>query len=450
MWLYQIHIERNSMISIGEGHCVAVLFNNILPVPLRFTQIQQQAKIGDIMEATAGYKQSMSNYKLSIQLRSAVAMFNTTFVGLDVHKETITIARAKGYTGNIKVYGSIKNDIKLLMKVLLKFNQVENLIVCYEASSCGYTIYRLLIDAGIECKVVALSLIPRKPGERVKNDRRDTKKLTNLLRSNELTFIWIPDRENEALRDLLRAREKVVSDFTRAKNRIKQFLLRNNIMPPEGINSWTVAYRQWLDRIQINNEAQSFVLQEYLQNYDQVRLQVKRFDKNIEKYVPTCSQKDFIKALKGFRGIDTVTSASIACEIGDIRQFQQPRKLMSYLGVIPSEHSSGNSRHQGNITKEGNTHLRRVIIEACQHYKLKPKVSYTLSKRQKGLSPVLKNISWRAQRRLHNKYWRLSGRGKPYQVVIIAIARELMGFIWETGMQIVNENEKSRKNGHVA
>jgi transposase len=154
--------------------------------------------------------------------------------------------------------------------------------------------------------------------------------------------------------------------------------------------------------------------------------------------------------LKGFRGIDTVTAATIACEIGDIRRFKQPRKLMSYLGVIPSEHSSGNSRHRGKITKAGNSHLRRVVIEACQHYNLKPKVSYALSKKQRGLSPEIKDISWRAQRRLHKKYWRLSGRGKPHQVVIIAIARELMGFIWEAGMQVVREHEKKEKNEDVA
>jgi transposase len=164
-------------------------------------------------------------------------MLNTTFVGLDVHKDTITIARTNGYKGDIQVYGSIINNIKTLIKVLLKFNQPENLKVCY----CGYTIYRHLTDAGIECKVAAPSLIPRAPGNRVKNDRRDAKKLTSLLRSNELSFVWVPDRENEALRDLLRARENVACDLTRTKNRIKQFLLRNNVIPPEGINYGTVA-----------------------------------------------------------------------------------------------------------------------------------------------------------------------------------------------------------------
>lgn len=377
-------------------------------------------------------------------------MLNITYVGLDVHKGTITIARVKGFTGDIKIYGSVKNNLKQLKKVLLKFDKAENLLVCYEASSCGYTIYRNLTEAGIECKVAAPSLIPKKPGNRIKNDRRDASKLTSLLRSNELTYIWVPDSENEALRDLLRARERVVRDLTRAKNRIKQFLLWNNIEKPAGINSWTVAYRQWLDKLKNNNEAQHFVFQEYLQSYDQVRLQITRFDKNIEKYVPTCSQKEFIKALKGFRGMGTITAASIACEIGDIRRFEKPEKLMSYLGVIPSEYSSGNSRHQGNITKAGNTHLRRVIIEACQHYRIKPKISYALNKRQRGLSPAVKDISWRAQRRLYKKYWRLSGRGKPYQVVIVAIARELMGFIWEAGMQVVSDKEKSKEEGQVA
>ncbi|MFW5988253.1 MAG: IS110 family transposase [bacterium] len=378
-------------------------------------------------------------------------MLNSTFVGLDVHKDTITIARANGYIGDVKIYGTINNNFKSLKKVLLKFNDPEHLKVCYEAGPCGYSIYRQLTNIGVECKVAAPSLIPRTPGNRVKTDRRDAKKLTSLFRSNELSFVWVPDKNSEALRDLIRARESAVQDLTRAKNRIKQFLLRYNIFPPQNINPWTVVYRQWLDKIKFEFETQYFVFREYVQAYDYAKLKVERFDKTVEDHSKTCSQADFINALKAFRGIKTITAATIACEIGDVRRFPHPRSIMAYLGTVPSEHSSGNTRHQGSITKTGNAHLRRVIVEACWHYRYEPKVSYSLNKRQKGVSPKIKDISWRTQVRLNKKYRRLLGRGKPKQVVITALARELIAFIWEAGYQVsIEQNVKNSNNENIA
>lgn len=372
-------------------------------------------------------------------------MYYNIFVGLDVHKDTITIATARGYDEE-KHHSTIAHDYDRLGKILKKLDRPENVKVVYEAGPCGYGIYRHLKKLGIECFIAAPSLIPKRPGDRVKTDKRDAKTLVKLFRSQELSMVFVPDQESEAFRELVRAREAAVSDKTRAQQRIKKFLLRNNIHPPQGKRPWTVTYRNWLSSLTFKLEAQHMVFKEFLQAFEETRLRVERLDTLLEKQAPQSNQSDFIAALRGMRGIDTVTAATIASELIDPLRFEHPRKLMSYMGIVPSEYSSGHRKSQGSITKAGNAHLRRVVIEAAWNYNKQPSIGYRLRKRQEGLSAELKDIAWRAQMRLSSRFGRLLARGKPKPKVVVAVARELLAFIWELGQQVAKERQQKEQD----
>ena len=353
-----------------------------------------------------------------------------TFVGLDVHKETIAVAVADGGGGAARSVGTVPNLPEPVAKLVRRLGSASGLRVCYEAGPCGYTLQRQFRRLGVDCVVVAPSLVPIRPGDRVKTDRRDAIKLAGLLRSGQLTPVWAPDEEHEALRDLVRAREDASQDLLRTRHRLSKFLLRLGVRPAAGVRPWTVKHRLWLEGAQLPHASQQIVFREYLLALDQQKERMSRLDAELAQAASTSVHAALIAALQALRGVGLVTAATLVAELGDLRRFRPPRELMAYAGLVPSEHSSGSSQWRGRITKTGNAHVRRVAVEAAWHYRHAPGVFGTLRKRQAGQSETVKAISWKAQSRLHRRYRRMVGRGKLKQQVIVAVARELLGFVW--------------------
>jgi len=369
-------------------------------------------------------------------------MYNTIFVGLDVHKDTIAVAIAKAGREGAESLGIISNDSTSIIKLVRRLEKNgRKLAFCYEAGPCGYGLYRLIKGMGHDCEVVASSLVPQKPGDRIKTDRRDAQKLARNFRNGELTPVWVPDEDHEALRDLVRGRECVKEDLHRNRQRLSKFILRLGLRAPEGARNWSSKHWQWLKSLKLDNPAQQMVLCEYIHTIEECNGRIERFEKEIEEIMKTSVHHEILSALQGFRGIALVTAATIIAEVGDLKRFKKPGQLMSYTGLIPSEWSSGSNRIQGSITKCGNSHLRRVIVEAAWHYRHRPAIGVNLEKRQKGLPEEIKQISWKAQHRLNLKYRRMIGRGKTKQNTVVAVARELLGFIWAVG-QIVGEDKE--------
>ncbi|GIN84805.1 IS110 family transposase [Heyndrickxia sporothermodurans] len=287
------------------------------------------------------------------------------YVGLDVSKEKIAVAIADEGRDEPRYLGLISNTTESVRKLVKKLGEKENLRICYEAGPTGYSLYRLFLSLGIECEVIAPSLIPKKPGERIKTDRRDSIKLAKLFRSGELTSIYVPTENDEALRDLVRAREDAKEDELRAKHRLSKFLLRNDINPPFKGKKWTRKYREWLNTLKFERSTSKVVFQEYLHHLHEVEQRVKRLEEEIKLQSIEGYHAPMIQALQSLRGIATITATSLAAEIGSFKRFASPKKLMSYVGLIPSENSSGEIRRQGNITKTGNRHVRRLLVEAA-------------------------------------------------------------------------------------
>jgi len=358
------------------------------------------------------------------------------FVGLDVHKETIAIAVADHGASAPRSLGIIRNDLDELRKALRRIGAPSRLRVCYEAGACGYVVYRFLERLKIDCLIVAPSLIPRKPGDRIKTDRRDALALARLLRTGDLTATWVPDREHEALRDLVRAREDAVEDRLRARHRLSKFLLRLGITAPAGIRSWSTRYRQWLDGLRFEDAAQRLVFIEYRHSLEELDRCITRFERELEPLAQRSPHAPTIAGLQAMRGIKLITAATIVSEIGDVARFQTARQLMAYAGLIPSEHSSGGRVRRGSITKCGNGHLRRVLVEAAWHTRHLPALSAELRRRQRETHPQIRTIAWSAQQRLHRRYRHLCARGKRPQQVVVAVARELLGFVWAVGQVI--------------
>ena len=369
----------------------------------------------------------------------------TTFVGLDVHKDTIAVAVAREGWGDAESVGTITNQPEAIAKLVRKLGPVGGLHFCYEAGPCGYGIYRQIKEMGASCLVAAPSLIPRKPGERIKTDRRDAKKLARLLRSGELTRVWVPDERQEALRDLVRAREDAVEDVRRKRNQITKFLLRLDVRAPKGVKPWGVKYKQWLKSIHFNQTVQEVVLREYLHAIESVEAMSDRLEKEIEEQSKSSDLAPVIESLQVLRGVGVITAATVVAEAGDLTRFDSPRQLMSYAGLVPSEYSSGGTRHLGKITKSGNAHIRRVLVESAWHYRRPPAVGAPLRKRQEGRSEEMKAVSWHAQHRLNLKFRRLVGKGKPSQVAVVSMARELLGFMWAIAQEVKKINDHSSR-----
>lgn len=362
--------------------------------------------------------------------------YTTTFVGMDVHKETIAVAIAEeGHSEPVSL-GLIPNNHDSLLKLLKKLQKPgRKLKFCYESGPCGYEIYRFLTERGISCIVAATSLIPTKAGDKVKTDKRDAKKLARLFRSGELTAVWVPGEAQEALRDMVRSREDAVRDLQRKRHQLGKFLLRLGIHPPLGIKNWSVKHRQWLDALKMELSAHQVVLSDYRNAMIQAEDRVKHLEREIALHVQGSVYEPVINALKALKGIELITAVGLVAEIGEFGRFKGPDQLMAYAGLVPSEYSSGAKNRRGSITKTGNHHIRWLVVESAWHYRHTPKVGYKLKKRQREQTAIIKQISWRAQNRLNLKYRKLVGKGKLKQVAIVAVARELLGFIWSIAVE---------------
>jgi transposase len=359
------------------------------------------------------------------------------YVGLDVHKNTTDVAIATDRSnGKVRSYGKIASSLDALNKLIKKL-QVDGkqLRFVYEAGPCGYQIYRHLDTKGIACSVVAPSMIPRRSGDRIKTDRRDAINLVRLFRAGELTSIYVPAIEDEAIRDLIRCRDDMKRFERKARQRLLSFLLRHGHQY-SGKKNWTKGFYNWLATVKFSHSAQQVTLQEYIDVTTECSERIKRITEQIQVHVEEWNRARFVKAYQALRGVSHIVATTVVSEIGDMRRFPTPKQLMAYLGLIPSEHSSGKSVRRGPITKTGNSHVRRALIEAAWTYKMPARISNTLLKRQQGLPKSVCDISWKAQTRLCARYRRLFARGKSKQTVVTAIARELSAFIWSIDKEI--------------
>jgi transposase len=358
------------------------------------------------------------------------------FLGLDVHAETIAVAVAEP-GGEVRSLGTILNRAESIRKLVKKLGPVEHLRACYEAGPTGYVLYWQLTELGVECEVIAPTLVPVKAGDRVKTDRRDAEKLARSHRSGDLTAVWVPDSGSEALRDLVRARETAKQDQLRARHRLGKFLLRTGQRPAQGMKAWTQAYMVWVQQIRYAQMAQETTKLDYLHEVEHMGERVVRLEQAIAEAIQLASPQiqEVVKDLQALRGIAQISAVTIAAELGNISRFEGARQLMGYSGAVPSEDSSGKRKQQGSITKTGNSHLRRIAIEAAWSYRLRPGVGPALRKRQQGVPEEIKEIAWKAQQRLYKRYSRLSAAGKDRRKIITAVGRELLGFIWAIGIK---------------
>src|SRR5881296_1706216 len=360
---------------------------------------------------------------------------NLRYLGLDVHADIIAVAIAEP-GGEVRSLGMIPNDPTTVARLIRKLGARDQLRACYEAGPCGYVLYWQLTKLGVACDVIAPTLIPTKVGDRIKTDRRDAERLARCHRAGDLTAVWVPDPAHEALRDLVRAREAAKQDQLRARHRLGKFLLRHGRRPPEDVKPWTQRHRRWLDALQFELPAHRATLADYLYEIDHAAARVARLDAALDEAVQAAPapMRAVIAALQTLRGIRQVIAATIVSEVGSLSRFPHPRELMGYSGTVPSEHSSGSHVHRGAITKTGNAHLRRVLVEAAWAYRFSPKCAKGLRQRQRGQPEMITDLAWKAQQRLCTRYRRLLGRGKPTPHVITAVARELVGFIWAIGV----------------
>jgi len=355
------------------------------------------------------------------------------FVGLDVHKETIAVSVADGDGGETRYLGEIPNTPDAIVKLVRRLRkEAARLSFCYEAGPCGYCLHRQLKELGQDCQVVAPSLIPRKPGDRVKTDRRDSLNLARLHRAGELTAVWVPDGAQEALRDLTRAREDMKHLQRQAKQRLLGFLLRHG-KRFGGKDNWTQAHYRWFEEVKFEQPLQQIVFQEYVDSVQAMTRRVEALDKQIEIAAGESVFGPLVEGLMALRGVGLVTATTIVAEIGDLRRFATAPQLMAYLGVVPSEYSSGESKSRGGITKTGNGHVRRVLVEAAWKYRYPVRKTAVLQRRAERASEPVQDIAWKAQKRLCARFRLLEARGKLKVQVCIAVARELAGFIWAIG-----------------
>jgi transposase len=355
----------------------------------------------------------------------------TTFVGLDVHKRMTSVAIAEpGRGGEVRFLGEIPSSPEALHRLVERLKgRHRRLSFCYEAGPCGYGIHRLLRGLDQDCIVVAPSLIPSRPGDRVKTNRRDATSLARLHRAGELTPVWVPDGAHEAMRDLVRARATARRVLSKARQHLQGFLLRHGRIY-HGVRGWTKAYRRWLSTVRFDHPAQQIVLQDYIHAVEDAETRLERLERQIEELLPTWSMAPVVEALQAMRGVALIVAVTVVAEVGDFSRFANPRQLMAYLGLVPSERSTGPSVRRGGITKAGNTHARRVLIEGAWTYRMQARVSRKLLDRLEGLPKPIREVAWKAQLRLCRRYRRLAAAGKPKVVVTTAIAREMVGFIW--------------------
>lgn len=362
------------------------------------------------------------------------------FIGLDTHKDFHQVAYTEDQRGaEVVHYGRISSS-KLMLKKLVRHFESKypkaTLHFVYEAGPCGYWIYRLITSLGHCCYVVAPSLIPKKSGDRVKTDRRDAINLAKLLKSEDLTPIYVPEPEDEAVRDLARAREVAMKDLKDAKYQLKALLLRNNINYA-GTANWSQKHLRWLTELILPHPAQHIVLQEYLQTINERINRLERLDNELTCHVYQWRYYPVVKALQAMRGVRLLVAVGVVSELGDLTRFDHPRQLMSYLGLVPSEHSSGGKRNTGSITKCGNQRARRLLVEGAHSYRYTANISTDLQKRQEMLPKPIIDIAWKAQLRLCKRYQRMSKKGKHYNLIVTAIAREMVAYMWAIAKEVV-------------
>ena len=354
------------------------------------------------------------------------------YIGLDVHKATISVAIAEE-SGAPTSYGKIGNEPAAVRTLMTRLGgPAVEVRVAYEAGPTGYALHRQLAAMGIDCMVVAPSLIPKQPGNKVKTDRRDALKLARLLRSGDLTPVWVPDEAHEALRNLVRARADAKADQLRAKHRLSKFLLRQGCRPPSTARNWSLRHFQWLRQLKFEHLPDRVVFADYLAEVTAGADRIKRLETALQQCAQNSSQVAVICALQAFRGIGFLSAVTLVAEAGDLRRFRTAPQFMAYVGVVPSEASSGGKQQRGSITKTGNALLRHVLGEAAHHARHAPRVAGTLKRRQADLPREVVDLAWRAQLRLHARYRHLSLRIGARKA-LTAIARELAGFVWAAG-----------------
>ncbi len=356
------------------------------------------------------------------------------YIGMDVHKDTVTYAVALPGRATAQFRGEIAHTKKAVNRLIQRLNDEfagELLLFCYEAGPTGYHLQRYITGTGHDCQVVAPSKIPNKPGERIKTDRRDALKLAQYLRSGDLTAVWIPDQEQEALRDLARARSDMKAQELRSRQQLNAFVLRHGHSWPSNKTRWTQAHYNWLESLTFPHPWQHVVLQEYIDAVKAAGRRVADLMDHILQALSGWSLAPVVDSLVALRGIDKLSAVTLLAELGDISRFDNPKQLMAYLGVVPSEHSTGRRRRQGSITLTGNGYARRVLVESAWSYRFQARKTMHMKRKAINSSDDAKDIAWRAQKRLCGRYRRMSEAGKNQKVVCVAIARELIGFIWD-------------------
>ncbi len=356
------------------------------------------------------------------------------YIGMDVHKETIAVAVASPGREQPVYRSEIANKPKNVAKLIDRLSREVDgglLLFCYEAGPCGYELYRQIIGSGHDCQVVAPSLIPKKAGERIKTDRRDALKLAGYLRSGDLTAVWVPDREQEAMRDLTRARDDMKSQERKARQQLNAFVLRHGHSWPAGKTRWTKSHYDWLESLRFEHPWQQIVLQEYTDAVKAATARVAEMTGQMMAVLPNWSMAPVIDSLVALRGIDKISAMVLLAELGDISRFDSPKQLMAYLGLVPGEHSSGGRRRQGAITLTGNGHARRTLVESAWSYRFPARQTAHLKRKAVNATKEAREIAWRAQKRLCGRYSTLTQAGKNTKLVCVAIARELVGFIWD-------------------
>jgi transposase len=360
------------------------------------------------------------------------------FVGLDTSKLRNAVAIADGIRcSEVRFLGEIENSAaattKLVRKLAAKYRR---LTFCYEAGPTGYGLYRQVKSLGHECMVVAPSLIPRKPGDRVKTNRRDAMSLARQLRAGELTAVWVPDRGHEAMRDLTRAREAAVMDLRSKRQQVSALLLRQGRSYPANKKTWTKAHMNWLASQKFDYVEQRFIFEEMMLAIRQAQERLTRLEEAIRAAVQDWSLAKVVTALMAMRGMDLISAATFLAEVGDLSRFQTPRQLMAYLGLVPSEESTGDTIKRGSITKTGNRRARRMLLECAWSYQHPARVGRAKQHKVDAAPPAVREIAWKAQCRLNRRYRALTRRGKLKTVAITAVARELAGFIWAVGREL--------------
>ena len=391
-------------------------------------------------------KQSSVNQPSFGERRSGAGNVHAAYIGLDVHKATIAVSIAEAGRLEPEFRGEIPNESKAIDKMIRQLSQRFNgqpLLFSYEAGPCGYGLYHQIQASGHDGEVVAPSLIPRRAGDRVKTDRRDAVMLARLSRAGELTPVWVPTPEQEAIRDLTRAREDMKAIELKARQRLSAFLLRHGKVYT-GKSKWIPVHFRWLETVRFDNRIQQIVLQEYIEAVREAQRRVAGLEKQMEAALMEWSLASVVRSLMAMRGISLITAMTVLAELGDISRFDSPRQLMAYLGLVPSEHSSGGSRRQGGITKTGNGHVRRVWVEAAWSYRFPARKTRIIEKRAEQTTPTVQAIAWEAQKRLCGRYRRLAATGKMKQQVITAVARELTGFMWAIACEAMGKPHGSR------